>query len=251
MINLARRLLPKPIKSFARRVRDFITWDPWASRSWSQEGEDLILRRLFEKQKKGFYVDVGAHHPKRFSNTYLLYRRGWMGINIDAMPGSMKSFKATRPRDINLEIGIALEEGFREYFAFNDSALNGLSAELSQQRSTAGSRYHLTGVTKVAVKPLGEVLRQFAGNRSIDFLTVDVEGLDLEVLQSNDWTAFRPRYVLAEALGSSLKDLQNAALTQFMGSHGYILFAKQVNTVFFRDSEHGCYDTPSQTNDIA
>src|SRR5215510_10661697 len=61
--------------------------------SFSQQGEDLILARLFEGQRRGFYVDVGAHHPRRFSNTFLLYRRGWRGLNIDAAPGSMRLFR--------------------------------------------------------------------------------------------------------------------------------------------------------------
>ena len=59
--------------------------------SFSQEGEDLVLARIFEGKKNGFYVDIGAHHPTRFSNTHYFYRRGWSGINIDAMPGSMKN----------------------------------------------------------------------------------------------------------------------------------------------------------------
>lgn len=75
-------------------------------KSYSQEGEDMILHRIFERQCKGFYVDIGAHHPFRFSNTYLFYKRGWSGINIDAMPGSMNIFNKFRNRDINLEYGI-------------------------------------------------------------------------------------------------------------------------------------------------
>jgi len=67
-------------------------FDGYALKSYSQEGEDMILRRLFEKQNTGFYVDVGAHHPKRFSNTFFFYKKGWRGINIDAMPNSMSLF---------------------------------------------------------------------------------------------------------------------------------------------------------------
>ncbi len=79
--------------------------------SYSQEGEDMVLRRLFEQKTVGYYVDVGAHHPKRFSNTYYFYKRGWRGINIDAMPGSMKLFNKMRPRDINVEIPVSSGEG--------------------------------------------------------------------------------------------------------------------------------------------
>ena len=62
--------------------------------SYSQQGEDMILKSLFQDHQSGFYVDVGAHHPSRFSNTYFFYLRGWRGINIDAMPGSMAAFPA-------------------------------------------------------------------------------------------------------------------------------------------------------------
>ena len=73
MLELARKIVPVPVKNIAKRVRDAFYWDQWQQRSWSQEGEDQILRRIFERQKLGFYVDVGAHHPVRFSNTYLFY----------------------------------------------------------------------------------------------------------------------------------------------------------------------------------
>src|SRR6186713_1276577 len=79
-----------------------LLFDKYYSISYSQEGEDLILKRFFSEKSGGFYVDVGAHHPKRFSNTYMFYKEGWSGINIDAMPGSMKLFNKVRSKDINL-----------------------------------------------------------------------------------------------------------------------------------------------------
>jgi hypothetical protein len=95
-----------PLKNFVKRSISFAIWDQWSKHSWSQEGEDLILQRIFEGQTTGFYIDVGAHHPRRFSNTFSFYRLGWQGLNIDAMPGSMVAFEKDRPPDINLEIGI-------------------------------------------------------------------------------------------------------------------------------------------------
>ncbi|MFM6346540.1 MAG: hypothetical protein ACKPFK_15520, partial [Dolichospermum sp.] len=88
--------------------------------SYSQEGEDLILARFFEKEKNGFYVDIGAHHPQRFSNTYYFYLKGWSGINIDAMPGSMKIFDDLRPLDINLEIPISDKSEILTYYEFDE-----------------------------------------------------------------------------------------------------------------------------------
>ena len=114
--------------------------DGYALKSYSQEGEDMILRRLFEKQQTGFYVDVGAHHPKRFSNTYFFYKKGWRGINIDAMPDSMIPFNKIRPRDINIEKPVSDKKQVLTYYAFNEPALNGFSKELSDTRSNKNNK---------------------------------------------------------------------------------------------------------------
>ena len=106
----------------------------YASLSYSQEGEDMILKRIFNEKKNGFYIDVGAHHPKRFSNTHYFYLKGWRGINIDAMPSSMKLFNKQRPKDINLEIAISDKKEVLTYYGFNESALNSFSKEISNQR---------------------------------------------------------------------------------------------------------------------
>lgn len=101
-----KKLLPSRFWSYLIYMRD-LYFVRFHTKSYSQEGEDLLLSRIFGDKKDGFYIDVGAHHPFRFSNTYLLYKRGWRGINIDAMPGSMKLFNRFRPRDINIECGVA------------------------------------------------------------------------------------------------------------------------------------------------
>lgn len=228
------RFLPLPIKNVLKRGKDCLTWDPWANRSWSQEGEDLVLNRIFGSEGTGFYVDVGAHHPQRFSNTYFFYKRGWRGINIDAMPGSMKLFHKMRPRDINLEMGVANQEGSLNYYVFNEPALNGFSFELSEERNKAKNPYHIKDVIKVDVKPLRQILNRHRVGGGIDFLSVDVEGFDLEVLQSNDWSKYRPKFVLAEVLNSSLHDLDQDPVVRFMRDQNYVVYAKLVNTVFLK-----------------
>ena len=236
IIKKIKKITPKFIKALLKRLHACATWDPWFVRSWSQEGEDLILRRIFGGQGVGFYIDVGAHHPKRFSNTYLFYRRGWRGINIDAMPGSMKLFDKKRPRDINLEMGIGTNVGELDYYVFNEPALNGFSKELSE-RHESDSVYKLREIMKVQVQPLLQVLNSHLNsNQQIDFMSVDVEGLDFDVLKSNDWSKYRPKFVLAEILGSSLHEIQQGEIAQFMRDQNYVLYAKCVNTVFFQDS---------------
>lgn len=220
------------------RLRAFVRWSPHQVVSYSQEGEDLILSRLFDAQASGFFVDVGAHHPQRFSNTFLFYQRGWRGINIDAMPSSMAPFRRARPRDINLEIPVFKERKRLRYYEFNEPALNGFSGELSAFRSGLAP-YHVVRTVELEGRPLAELLAEhLPPGQPIDFLTVDVEGLDLEVLESNDWSRFRPKVVLVEALGGSLETLPSHPVCELMQRHGYQVFAKALHTVFFLSNEY-------------
>lgn len=234
------KVLPKKIKIPLRYIRDCLTycltWDEFAHPYWSQEGEDIILARIFPK-KQGFYVDIGAHHPKRFSNTYAFYRKGWHGINIDAMPGSMKAFSKQRPRDLNLEIPIAKEQKVLTYFQFNEPALNGFSERLSMSRDRSSS-YKIISKREMQAYPLKDIFEQhLAHNQIIDFMSVDVEGLDLEVLQSNDWCNFRPKVVLVEILESSLSTIANDPVFGFLDDKKYRLYAKAFNTSLFISEE--------------
>ena len=114
--KLVKSTLPKSVISKLLDIKNNY-FDVDALKSYSQEGEDMILRRLFEKQQTGFYVDVGAHHPKRFSNTYLFYKRGWRGINIDLNPLTIELFNFCRREDININSAISdVEEIKKLYF---------------------------------------------------------------------------------------------------------------------------------------
>lgn len=200
--------------------------------SFSQHGEDIILKDLFPGKKNGFYVDVGAHHPTIFSNTYLLYRMGWKGINIDSAPGCMESFKRTRPRDINLEIAVAAKNQMMEYFVFDKSALNTLSPQRAQHLEKMG--HMVKNTMKIHTSPLREILRtNIPPNGHIDFMTIDVEKLDLEVLQSNDWNAFRPDVVAVEDGDFDIENIYKSEIFRFMKEKGYRLKAALMKTVFF------------------
>jgi FkbM family methyltransferase len=202
--------------------------------SYSQEGEDMILKRIFEGQQKGFYVDVGAHHPKRFSNTYFFYKKGWTGINIDAMPGSMRAFNKKRPKDINIECPISTKEKKLKYYIFNDPALNGFSEELSRERHNK-TIYSIVSTIELQTKKLSDILKEYLPkNTTIDFLSIDAEGLDMDVLESNDWTIYKPKVILVEILNKSMESLINDKITIFLKKHNYLIYAKCVNTVFFK-----------------
>ena len=212
-------------------------FDSYALKSYSQEGEDMILMRLFENQKMGFYVDVGAHHPKRFSNTYFFYKLGWKGINVDAMPGSMTAFNRIRPRDINIEKPVSNKKQLLTYYAFNEPALNGFSKELSEERDGKGS-YFVKFTKDIETSTLEEILDDNLPKvQSIDFLSIDVEGLDFNVLRSTNLEKYHPKVILVEILNSSLADIQISKIYQFLTDAGYELYAKTVNTVIFKHKE--------------
>lgn len=240
MIKLLKKLLkpflsPVLVAKLAEIKNRF--FDGYATKSYSQEGEDMILKRLLEGQETGFYIDVGAHHPQRFSNTYFFYKMGWRGINIDAMPGSMTSFKRLRPRDINIEKPVSDQKQTLTYYAFNEPALNSFSKELADVYISKGFR--LIFQKKLETSTLEEILNaNLPENQTIDFLSVDVEGLDLKVLHSNNWDRYSPKFVLVEILNSSFAELDKSELAVFMKSKGYQLHAKSENTVFFKKTVH-------------
>lgn len=234
-------MLNKFIRRCLRAMLSGTSWDLGSGRYWSQEGEDIVLSRALEGRSIGFYVDVGAHHPTRFSNTYHFYRRGWRGINIDATPGSMREFRKLRPRDINIECGVGLSSVPLNFYIFDEPALNSFSHELSAARNTIDSRYKIIETTTVEVRPLREILQEYLpkGQR-IDFLSIDVEGFDLSVIESNDWSAFRPSFVLVEIIGSSLAKIQNDPVAKYMASVNYEVFSKCAHTVIFKDMRFDC-----------
>jgi len=204
------------------------------NKSYSQEGEDMVLRRIFEKKNDGFYIDVGAHHPKRFSNTYLFYKKGWNGINIDAKPGSMKVFDRLRPRDLNIEIPISENPGILKYYMFNEPALNGFCKSISEDRNSRGI-YWIESIVELETMRLDDVLNEnIPKGTDIDFLSIDVEGLDFEVIRSLDLIKYMPRFILIEILGSSLEELIDSRVSNYLKKYNYTIYGKTMNTVFFK-----------------
>ena len=202
--------------------------------SYSQEGEDMVLARYLEGQKNGFYVDVGAHHPFRFSNTYHFYLKGWHGVNIDPLLGMKDLFDEFRPRDTNLEVGVSCTPGELVYYAFDEPALNTFD-EKRARKIHAETKYNLVSETAVKVERLDELLgAHLCDRQELVFLTVDVEGRDLDVLRSNDWERFRPRMVVAEGKDFFLESKIDE-VGDFLRGQGYRLCAKTRGSWFFWD----------------
>ncbi len=233
--NILRRYLAPSLWNYLREIYGIIM-GVYASASYAQEGEDVLMARILGNKKDGFYVDVGAHHPVRFSNTYFFYKRGWRGINIEPNPTGSRLLKKFRPRDINLELGISDQLGVLTYWMFDEPALNSFDYEVVQQR-VAKSGYTLIGNKKINVSRLDSVLTKYIEQeRTIDFMSVDTEGHDLSVLKSNDWTRFRPAWLLVESFDHNAPlDKIRTEQHLFLLSKGYELYAKTVNTHIYRN----------------
>lgn len=200
--------------------------------SYSQSGEDLILNCIFMSKEKGFYIDVGANHPTKDSNTYFFYKKGWTGINIDALPEAMNLFRKQRKYDINIEAGISDIEDILNFYIFKESSYNTFNEKIIDEIKKVTQ---LEDVKKISVKPLCSILSQL-NISSIDFMSVDVEGLDLNILRSNDWNNFRPKVVLVEDLSFGI-DISNNSIYEYLHTLGYVYFCKTVTNAFYIEQD--------------
>lgn len=163
---------------------------------YAQYHEDIILAALLQDVKKGFYVDVGANHEEYHSVTKYFYDRGWRGINIEPIPRLIKEFTKKRPRDINLECAVSSKPGtmkLREYP--NQDGLSTLSTAAKKENEKDKLLYK---EYDVRVDSLEDIFKE-QKVKKIDFLKVDVEGYEEEVLKSNSWDKYRPTVICVEA----------------------------------------------------
>lgn len=216
-----------------------------APKTYSQYGEDACLRgfmdrRCRDRKYRGFWVDIGAHHPTRFSNTRMFSELGWRGVNVDAMPDAIVLFVKRRPNDINVNVGVGASSGELDYYQFPDHAYNTFVKERVDALSAEWGRELVAGrdyqVRKVPVVTLKDLLDGYLPpGQKIDFLTVDAEGMDLEILKSNDWGTYRPEFVLAEVNDAgSLTDAGESEMVRFLREVGYGLVGQCVSTSIFR-----------------
>lgn len=186
-----KRTIKKIFKELGYKVEKFNgVENDFVKNSFAQYGEDIIIKNIFSLKgiNNPFYLDIGAHHPFFLSNTALFYLKGARGINIEANPELISEFFKKRPEDTNLNIGIGDKEEDREFFIYNDTTLSTFSKDEQKKyddifSNTKNIKYKLKEVKVVKVLPLQQVIIE---NKitNIDLLSIDVEGLDYEILNS-------------------------------------------------------------------
>ena len=181
------------IQQLARLAREVL---PASRRFHAQGGEDRVLSRLFPS-RTGTYVDVGAYDPTEFSNTRHFYDLGWSGVNIEPIPWRFERIRTARPRDVNLNVGIAGCNGTLTFYEMGPPTLSTFNAE-EAERCQAFPGHRIVRTRQIPVRTLRDVLAEHAAGIGIDFLSVDTEGFEEEVLRGNDWHRFRPVALLIE-----------------------------------------------------
>ncbi len=163
--------------------------------SYAQNFEDILLERAFP-DRAGFYIDAGANDPVFQSVTKRFYDRGWSGINIEPQPGLASRLIDARPRDINLNCGVGSVETVLTYYEVQ--SVPGWSTfvpELGEQQRSLG---HDVIERPIPIRKLAEICAEHVQERTIDFLKIDVEGFEREVILGADWSRWRPRVVIVE-----------------------------------------------------
>lgn len=218
-------------------------WLEPVKHSFSQAGEDLWLERATGAKANGFYIDIGAYDPHHLSNTKRFYEKGWAGINVEPNKLCHANFLRERPRDLNLNVGIDMNRGKLTFYVMNAAALSTFSKEKAEENEKLG--YKVISQDSVEVITLTDLFEQHVGDKTVDFLSIDAEGLDVSVMEGNNWNRWRPKAICIEvadigdrsAIPAKIKEI-----TEFMGRIRYQhfktvhLYGTPLNMIFVAEN---------------
>ena len=198
-------------------------------KDFSQFGEQTIIENFFKGQQ-GTFVDIGAGRPITGSNTYFIYRQGWNGITVDPLQTNYVLHRLFRRRDKSVKaiIGSPGNKIFYQFEPYEYSTFVKDVAESVQRRY--GSEVKLVKEIALESLPLSAVLQSLLPDENLDLLCIDTEGSDLEILQSNDWSRFRPKLIVVEDFNENSHS--HGQLTSFLKEKQY-LYLKKVGLSYF------------------
>jgi FkbM family methyltransferase len=211
---------------------------------YSQGGEDAIISKTFSyfvPIEKGVYLDIGAYHPYKHSNTYMLYKAGWRGINIDPRPGSKMLFDKYRKEDINIEAGIGDRDGQMTYYMLDeDSTMNSFSKENLER---LGVFDQVKKTFEIPVLTIKSLLAQHPEISAVDYLNIDAEGFEMQILSGMDFGRTAPKVISIEQNNVlTFADVLKSEAYLFLAERNYEPFAKNillkdVSTIFYVNRE--------------
>ena len=204
-----------------------IYYEKYSKKSYSISNVDLIIDRIFSNKKEGIYVDVGCNHPIKFNNTYLLYKRGWNGINIDLDNDSINQFNKLRKRDLNIETLVTSFDGEEKqlYFYHNRSAINTVSKSLADKRVNKHKE-----IKTIKGSSLNSIIEKSKYKDSkINLLSIDIENYEYDALKNFNFEQYNIDVIVAEITDTDVNNLEtyNQSLDFILNSNLYKLLIKK------------------------
>ncbi len=190
--------------------------------TYSQSGEDIFIKKFFNNKKKGMYVDIGAFHPIRHSNTQLLYDIGWNGINVDLNPASIDFFNIVRKRDSNIHAAIS-SKNYKTKVYLN-SFFDTTNSVIKKKFEEWNFNYSDKNFFYIETKTFNQII-----NKPFDFLNIDIEGSDLEVIKSINLNNYNPLLVCIEIL----ENKEEVEFLKYFKHFKYSLINKIGKSFFF------------------
>jgi len=191
----------------------------------SQFGEEKFILNYFDKKYKGKFVDIGCFHPTRHNNTYTMYKQGWCGINIDLNPLTIELFNFFRTKDININAAISDNEENKTLYFINElNTQNTLEANhLSFLKKHHNIKEEEISKQEIMTKRLDKILDNYNFNE-IDFMNIDVEGHELNVLKTIDFLKYNIKFICIEMIDhNDQSNLINEKLSIILNENNYIL----------------------------
>jgi len=196
---------------------------------YSQFGEDRILNEIIPKKKIGFYVDVGCFHHKKHSNTYLLHKRGWSGVNIDMESDKVKLFNICRPNDFN--VVAAISNDVRNVKVYRNQKY-GVSSTIVDGFINSDD---IIDQNVIKTKTLDSVLELSPfKNKKIDLLNIDAEGNDFKVLISLNFKIYQPEIIIIETHLNNIEEILKSEIYSFLFNKKYSLISWNLYSLIFK-----------------
>lgn len=205
--------------------------------SFSQCGEDVIVDFIFKQMQiiKPSFLDIGANHPFIFNNTYFFYRMGCNGVSVEPHPALHQLLVRKRPKETQLNVGVS-SGNFDElpFFVMSNLTLSTFSKVEALRYSESGL-YWIQDVLNISLIPISDIFEKYFAGNAPDFISIDVEGMDTDIIKSIDFNKYRPLVICVETLIFS--DTRGASkvsgISEFLSERGYIAYADtHINTIF-------------------
>ena len=203
-----------------------IYYEKYTKKSYSISNVDLVIERIFKNKNDGIYIDVGCNHPIKYNNTYLLYKKGWHGLNIDLDKKSIDQFNKLRKRDINiLTLVTSTDNEEKELYYYHErSAINTISKELAKSRNQRHKE-----IKKIKGISLNSIIENSKFKESkINLLSIDIENYEYEALKNFNFDKYEIDVIVTEITDINVKNLEiyNLSLENIIETNLYKLMLK-------------------------